>query len=93
MKYIQLFLDQYTKLQASELSTLIKENTLRVVTEYSLFELVLKWINFDRPNREQYTAMLMEGVRLPLLTGEQLVDMVTSFAMNHNSLSIEHQIF
>ena len=65
------------KLQACELSTLIEESTLRVVSEYNLFELVLKWINFDRAVREEHTALLMESVRLPLLTGEQLVEMVS----------------
>ena len=34
---------------------------------------MLKWLRYDRAAREQHTAQLIERIRLPLLSGEELV--------------------
>ncbi len=52
---------------------------MQVLSEYKLFELVLKWINYSRRDREQYVAELMSRLRLPLLSGEELVDKVSQY--------------
>ena len=70
------FADQFVELTAAQLASLVQENGLVVVSEYVLFELVLKWIKYDRCMREQFTAKLIEKVRLPLLSGEELVEKV-----------------
>ena len=49
---------------------------VQVLTEYKLFELVLRWINHSKLTREQHVAELMSRLRLPLLSGEELVDKV-----------------
>ncbi len=53
-------------------------NFVQVLTEYKLFELVLRWIQDSKPTREQYVAELMSRLRLPLLSGEELVDKVSA---------------
>ncbi len=68
---------QYSKLTSGQLCQLLAENSLRVVSEYKLFELVLRWINVDRTDRDCHTAELMNFVRLPLLSGEELVEKVS----------------
>ena len=65
------------KLDCAQLTSLLEENTLRIVSEYILFEVVLKWIRYDGSVRHQYTSQLMEKVRLPLLSGEELVEKVS----------------
>ena len=68
---------QYNKLNHNQLSSMLEENSLKVLSEYKLFELVLKWINQNRVDREKYLAELMHFIRLPLLSGEELVDKVS----------------
>lgn len=55
---------------------MLAENSLRVNSEYRLFELVLRWIKNDREGRQPFVADLMSNVRLPLLSGEELVEKV-----------------
>ncbi|XP_064641579.1 kelch-like protein 13 isoform X2 [Lineus longissimus] len=69
--------DQYFKLTSSQLSLLLEENGLKVVTEFKLFELVQTWVNFDPKGREHFVTMLMSKLRLPLLSGEELVEKVS----------------
>lgn len=69
--------EHYYKLTSTQMASLLSENCLRVMSEYRLFELVLKWIAFDKANRESSVADLMRNVRLPLLSGEELVDKVS----------------
>ena len=69
--------EQYEKLNCNQLASMLAENSLKVVSEYVLFELVLKWINQDPPEREQYVSRLMSQIRLPLLSGEELVEKVS----------------
>ena len=76
-EFSMFFVDQYMKLNHNQLAGLIQESSLKVVSEYVLFDLVLKWIKHDFGPREQYTAQLMQNVRLPLLSGEELVEKVS----------------
>lgn len=55
---------------------MLAENSLRVNSEFRLFELVLRWIKFDREARQSSVAELMRNIRLPLLSGEELVEKV-----------------
>lgn len=68
--------EQYMKLNHRQLSTIIKDSSLRIMSEYILFELVLRWINHDKTVRQEFTSQLMENIRLPLLSGEELVEKV-----------------
>lgn len=71
--------EQYFKLTARQVASMLAENSLRVKSEYLLFELVLRWIKNDREGRQPCVADLMSNVRLPLLSGEELVEKVTTF--------------
>ena len=62
--------DQYQKLNSGQLSSLLEENSLKIVSEYALFELVLKWIQHDKENHSAHLAELMSKLRLPLLSGK-----------------------
>ncbi|KAK7114440.1 hypothetical protein V1264_000499 [Littorina saxatilis] len=72
--------EQYFKLTARQMACMLAENSLRVNSEYRLFELVLRWIKNDREGRQPFVADLMSNVRLPLLSGEELVEKVSCIA-------------
>jgi hypothetical protein len=77
--------DQYYKLSHLELAQLVESNSLRVSSEYRLFEHVMKWINYDKESRKQYAPMLINRVRLALIPSQQLVEKVSSIdLMNEN---------
>ena len=79
--------DQYFKLTHLQLASMLAENCLNVLSEYRLFELVLKWIKFKPQIRNKVVAELMRNIRLPLLSGEELVEKV---CMLHAEGSTEH---
>lgn len=69
--------DQYQLLSQIQLSQMLQANSLKVISEYKLFELVLKWVSHLPEEREAFVPDLMRHVRLPLLSGEELVDKVS----------------
>lgn len=69
--------DEFMKLSASQLTSLLSDNALCVASEYRLFDLVTGWVSHDLRTREQYVSQLMFHVRLPLCTGEELVERVS----------------
>ena len=69
--------EQYNRFSIQQLSSLLEKNNLCVVSEYKLFELVLKWIDADPDARTRHTPQLMRNIRLPLLSGEELVEKVS----------------
>ena len=66
----------YVKLTSNQLASMLAENTLKVNSEFRLFELVLRWLEADRLAKQQCFAGLMRNVRLPLLSGVELVEKV-----------------
>lgn len=77
--------NQYKKLTHTQLATLLAENGLMVTSEFQLFKLVLKWINQNPAQRNQVVAELMQHIRLPLLTGEELVERVSTVSLMRNN--------
>lgn len=73
--------DEFFKLSCAQLASLLSENSLCVQSEYILFELVLKWIEFEEAERRLNIAALMRNIRLPLLSGEELVEKVSRVEM------------
>jgi len=69
--------DEFMKLTTSQLSSLLSDDALCVASEYRLFELVIGWVRYDLHAREQDISQLMFHVRLPLCTGEELVEKVS----------------
>ncbi|RUS88524.1 hypothetical protein EGW08_003700 [Elysia chlorotica] len=69
--------DQFFKLTHLQLALMLRDNSLCVPSEYSLFKIVLRWIDTDKHDRTQHLAELMGNIRLPLLAGEELVEKVS----------------
>jgi hypothetical protein len=69
--------EQYYTLLSSQLSSLLQENSLNVTSEYLLFKMLLRWIDHSPVEREGCIAALMRNIRLPLLSGEELVEKVS----------------
>ncbi|XP_064626753.1 kelch-like protein 2 [Lineus longissimus] len=68
--------DEFLSLLPSQVCKLISCDRLTVQTEEQVFEAVISWIKHDLPSKEEYSAQLMEHVRLPLMTQEYLVQCV-----------------
>lgn len=73
--------EQYSILNSVQLSQLLAKNSLRVTSEFMLFNLVLKWIRFDPAEREQFVSKLIQNIKLPLMSGEELVEKVSKVSI------------
>lgn len=73
--------EQFPMLNSSQLSQLLAKNSLRVTSEFVLFNLVLKWIRYDPAEREQFVSELIENIKLPLMSGEELVGKVSKVTL------------
>jgi len=69
--------DEFMKLSATQLTSMLSDNALCVSSEYRLFDLVIGWVRHDLQAREQHISQLMFHVRLPLCTGEELVERIS----------------
>ncbi|XP_077999159.1 kelch-like protein 3 [Glandiceps talaboti] len=79
--------DEFLALSADQVCELISSDHLTVPTEEKVFEAVIAWVHNDSANREDHMAILMENVRLPLLSREFLVQTVEeeSLVKSNNS--------
>ena len=68
--------EEFMCLLAHEVAELISSDDLGVRTEEHVFEAVLAWVKHDEEMREKDLPILMERVRLPLLSKEYLVSSV-----------------
>lgn len=51
---------------------------LKVPSEETVFEAVMKWIKHKFEDRKEHLPILLENVRLPLLTPRYLTDVIDS---------------
>ncbi|XP_078657508.1 kelch-like protein 9 [Branchiostoma floridae x Branchiostoma belcheri] len=56
----------------------IARDDLRVTRELQVFQAVVSWLQKDRAKREKWAVRLMENVRFPLMTPNEVVDNVES---------------
>lgn len=68
--------DEFLALSSSQVARLISSDRLTVPSEEKVFEAVMTWIHHDLSHRQDHVSLLMEQVRLPLLTQEYLVQRV-----------------
>ncbi|GAB6019594.1 hypothetical protein CHUAL_014002 [Chamberlinius hualienensis] len=68
--------DEYLALSAAQVCQLVSSDFLSVTSEETVFEAVMRWVNFDLTNREDYLPHLIEHVRLPLLSQDYLIQNV-----------------
>jgi len=70
--------EEFLALPLDEVSTLVGEDELFVVSEAFVFNAVLSWVKVDRDIRSEHLPFLLAKVRLPLLTPQFLSDTVAS---------------
>ncbi|KAG8183297.1 hypothetical protein JTE90_025997 [Oedothorax gibbosus] len=68
--------EEFLALSPTQVCKLISSDKLAVPSEEKVFEAVMSWVTNDLPNRQDHLALLMEHVRLPLLSQEYLVQRV-----------------
>lgn len=67
---------QLQRLTHDQLHVILQSNSLQVQREVEVFQVAVRWLQHAWSERRSYAAVLMECVRFPLLTGEELVDVV-----------------
>lgn len=68
--------DEFLNLTAEQVISLIRNDRISVPNEEKVYECVISWIRYDPTLRDQFTADLMENVRLPLLSKEYITQNV-----------------
>ncbi|XP_067624737.1 ring canal kelch protein isoform X2 [Eurosta solidaginis] len=68
--------DEFLNLNHEQVINLICNDRICVPSEEKVYECVISWIRYDPTMREQYTATLMEHVRLPFLSKEYITQRV-----------------
>lgn len=73
--------EEFVRLTAEELASLVESDELNVPNEELVFESVLHWAKHDAPSRQAQLAIILHHVRLPLLPPNYLVTQVSSEPM------------
>lgn len=68
--------EEFLSLSSQQVSKLISSDRLTVPTEEKVFECVISWVQHDLEERQKYLSILMEHVRLPLMSQDYLVQRV-----------------
>ncbi|CAF0743658.1 unnamed protein product [Didymodactylos carnosus] len=68
--------EQFEQLNLEQLCHELQKDTLDIINEYDLFNMVCLWISSNRQERLQYSSTLMKHIRFMLMTPEELVDKV-----------------
>ncbi|EDO46542.1 predicted protein [Nematostella vectensis] len=79
--------DEFLGLPFMQVAELISSDQLTVPSEEKVFEAVVRWVGHDPEHRHECLALLMEHVRLPLLSREYLVSRVETELMIKNSVA------
>jgi len=70
--------EEFLQLAPEQLTPIITSDELRVLNEERVYESVIRWVKYDIPMRKKYFEMLIENVRLPMLSPDYLIDQVES---------------
>jgi len=70
--------DEFYGLNPEQVAILIASDTITVPNEEKVFESVISWINYAQDSRSQFLPVLMEHIRLPLLSQDYLINKVDS---------------
>ena len=65
---------------------ILSQDNLRVHLEEEVYDVAVGWINFDSAHRSRYMSVLLNHVRLPLLSPTVLADKVKSNPLIQNNL-------
>lgn len=72
---------EYLALSVEDVTLLLQSDDLNVSTEESVFDALLKWLEFDPTNRKSKASDLLAFVKLPLLSPAFLTDHVENNEM------------
>ncbi len=73
--------DEFLALEVSQVAELISSDTITVPSEEKVYESVLAWVRHDEESRRCHLPVLMEHVRLPLLSREYIFQRVDGEAL------------
>ncbi|KXJ24275.1 Kelch-like protein 17 [Exaiptasia diaphana] len=68
--------DEFLHMSVKNLSCLLSSDDISIESEEKVYESLVRWINYDLPNRKVYFPELLELIRLPLVSAYYLVDVV-----------------
>ena len=68
--------DEFLSLTSEQLVSLVRSDHLTVASEEKVYESVIGWIQFDAHERRKYLPLLLEHVRLPLVSQDYLMSRV-----------------
>ena len=71
-------MDEFLNLEAKEVERWISSDEISVAAEADVFKIVLKWIEQNNSERKQSFERLFDHVRLPSLSRDFLIDVVTN---------------
>jgi kelch-like protein 1/4/5 len=67
---------EFLMLSAEDVATLLQSDDLNVSSEESVYDALIKWLEYDLKNRKQEASRLLAYVKLPLLSPAFLTDHV-----------------
>ena len=77
-------MDEFLNLEAKEVERWISSDEISVAVEEDVFEIVLKWIEQNKSERKASFDQLFRHVRLPFLSRDFLIDVVTNELVEGN---------
>ena len=83
-KYVKKFFakvaetEEFLNLNLSDVSDMVNEDELFVISEQCVFNAILRWVKFNRESRQDHLPYLLAKVRLPLLSPQFLSDTVAA---------------
>ncbi|XP_031172018.1 kelch-like protein 10 [Sander lucioperca] len=80
-KEVTVFSLKFLQLSVEQLADLIKKDELNARQESTVFEAVLRWIEYAPEERRCHMATLLSKVRLLLMSSEYLMDRVSTNAL------------
>ena len=78
-------MEEFLNLEAKEVERWISSDEISVAVEADVFKIVLKWIEQDKSERKKSFKQLFHHVRLPFLSRDFLIDVVTNELVRENS--------
>ena len=67
--------DEFYNLSTEQLITLISRDHISVNSEMVILKSLIRWLNFDKPNRSENFPSALKHIRLPLLDDEELFEL------------------
>lgn len=77
--------EEFLTLDVEDFGQILASDDLNVNTEEEVFDILIKWIQYDEINRKQHISYLLHFLRLPLLNPNYLIDHVQAHYLVANN--------